>query len=234
MTNSETDNGTTREDLVQRVALMETDDCGGRRSTARFGWVFVMWGLIYFVAMGGWFFCPSKSGPGQFCVAIGILVGIVRCAGCARWAAAGTIVREALRRSGRPCASPSFFMGRCGVSGHGDQPAYYAAVLFFVGLAHGASAGILRWGAQGLVAFIWWGCGIAMFFFRTRNEVLFIFLVAAFFGMILFGLYAMMLERRRAAAWCRVSAGPGAEPCLNFRNSIRWSTESCAWRCSRC
>ena len=38
-----------------------------------------------------------------------------------------------------------------------------------------------------------------MFFFTTRNETLAIFLTASFFGMILFGLYAMMLERRRAA-----------------------------------
>jgi hypothetical protein len=97
------------------------------------------------------------------------------------------------------CAAIVLYVIALGASGHGDQPAFYAAVFFMVGLAHGISARILRWGVQGLVALIWWGCGMAMFFFQTRNEVLFIFLAAAFFGMILFGLYAMMLERRRAA-----------------------------------
>ena len=81
-----------------------------------------------------------------------------------------------------------------------QQPAYYAAVFFFVGLAHGISAGILRWGVQGLVAAVWWAMWHRHVFLQTRNEIIVIFLAAAFFGMILFGLYAMMLERQRAAA----------------------------------
>lgn len=201
MTDFETDNGTSREELVQRVALMERMIAEGRRSTARFGWIFVMWGLIYFAAMGWVVFLPFKEWAWPVCVAIGILVGIVR---FRRMRAMGIIGNDRGRSVGvvwqAMCVAIILYAVALGVSGHGDQPAYYAAVFFFVGLAHGTSAGILRWGVQGLVAFIWWGCGIALFFFQTRNEVLFIFLAAAFFGMILFGLYAMMLERRRAAA----------------------------------
>jgi hypothetical protein len=200
MTNSELDNGTTRDDLLQRVALMETMIAEGRRSTARFGWIFVMWGLIYFVAMGWVVLLPFKEWAWPICVTIGVLVGIVR--GRKRTAGSGENQRsrsiEAVWQA--MCVAIILYVIAAGASGHGDQSAYYAAVLFFVGLAHGISARILRWGAQGLVAFLWWGCGIAMFFFRTWNEVLSIFLVAAFFGMILFGLYAMWLERRRAAA----------------------------------
>lgn len=200
MTNPETDNGTTRDDLVQRVALMETMIAEGRKSTARFGWVFVMWGLIYFVAMGWVVLLPFKEWAWPVCVTIGVLVSIVR----GRKRAVGSSESQRSRSIEAVwqamCVAIILYVIAAGASGHGDQSAYYAAVLFFVGLAHGISARILRWGAQGLVAFLWWGCGIAMFFFRTRNEVLSIFLVAAFFGMILFGLYAMMLERRRAAA----------------------------------
>ena len=58
------------------------------------------------------------------------------------------------------------------VSAHGKQPAYIAAMLFFVGLAHATSAMILRWWPQGVAAAIWWGCGMAMFFFTTRTEVI--------------------------------------------------------------
>ena len=201
MNSPETDNGTTRDDLLQRVALMETMIAEGRKSTARFGWIFVMWGLIYFVAMGWVVFLPFKDWAWPVCVSVGVLVGIVR---VRRKRADGTGENQ-LSRSIEAvwqamCVAIILYVIAAGASGHGDQSAYYAAALFFVGLAHGISARILRWGAQGLVAFLWWGCGIAMFFFRTRNEVLSIFLVAAFFGMILFGLYAMMLERRRAAA----------------------------------
>jgi hypothetical protein len=118
--------------------------------------------------------------------------------------AAGATANERSRSIGAVwqamCIAIILYVIAAGVSGHGDQPAYYAAVLFFVGLAHGISARILRWRAQGLIAFIWWGCGAALFFFNSRDEVLAIFLVAAFFGMIVFGLYAMMLERRRGAA----------------------------------
>jgi hypothetical protein len=195
------DNGTTRDDLLQRVALMETMIAEGRKSTAHFGWIFVMWGMIYFVAMGWVVLLPFKEWAWPVCVTVGVLVGIVR---VRRKHADGT--GENLRSRSieavwqAMCVAIILYGIAAGASGHGNQSAYYAAVLFFVGLAHGISARILRWGAQGLVAFLWWGCGIAMFFFRTRNEVLSIFLVAAFFGMILFGLYAMWLERRRAAA----------------------------------
>ena len=46
MAEFEQEDGTTREDLVQRVALMEEMIAEGRQSTARFGWCFVLWGLI--------------------------------------------------------------------------------------------------------------------------------------------------------------------------------------------
>lgn len=201
MTNQETDNGTTRDDLVQRLALMEQMIAEGRKSTARFGWIFVMWGIIYFVAMGWVVLLPFKQWAWPVCVTVGILAGIVR---VRRMRAAGIGENQRTRSIGAVwqamCVAIILYVIALGVSGHGDQPAYYAAVLFFVGLAHATSAGILRWRAQGLVAFIWWGCGAALFFFKTQNEVIAIFLAAAFFGMILFGLYAMWLERKRAKA----------------------------------
>ena len=78
MNSPETDNGITRDDLLQRVALMETMIAEGRRNTGRFGWIFVMWGLIYFVAMGWVVFLPFKDWAWPVCVTVGVLVGIVR------------------------------------------------------------------------------------------------------------------------------------------------------------
>ena len=41
---------------------------------------------------------------------------------------------------------------------------YLAAVFMTVGLAHAASALILRWPAQGAVAVLWWAGGLTCFF----------------------------------------------------------------------
>src|SRR5580704_19695443 len=40
-----------REELLQRVALMEAMIAEGRRSTCRFGWIFVLWGFVNLVGM---------------------------------------------------------------------------------------------------------------------------------------------------------------------------------------
>jgi hypothetical protein len=201
MANFEREDGTTRDELVQRVALMEAMVAEGRKSTARYGWVFVMWGLIYFVAMAWVVFLPFKDWAWPVCIAVGVVVCIVK----GRRKRAGGNSENQRSRSIEAVwqvfgAGVTLYVIGAIASGHGGQPAYYAAILFFIGLAHGTSARILRWGAQGLVAAIWWGCGIATLFFTTRMEFLVIFLLATFFGMILFGLYAMWLERRRAAA----------------------------------
>lgn len=164
MTNAEMDNGATRDDLLQRVVLMESMIAEGRKSTARYGWIFVMWGLIYFAAMGWAVFLPFKDWAWPVCVSIGVLAGIVK---GRRMRADGTVGNQRSRSIEAVWQAMTvaivLYVIAAGVSGHGNQPAYYAAVFFFVGLAHGISARILRWGVQGLVAFIWWGCGSALF-----------------------------------------------------------------------
>jgi hypothetical protein len=201
MTNSEIDNGSTRDDLVQRVALMETMIAEGRSTTTRFGWVFVMWGLVYFAAVGWVLFLPLAIWAWPVCVSAAIATSIIVGARRKRTHGGSENVRsrsiEAVWRM-MGSAICLYVVGAI-FSHHAGDPAYVAAILFFIGLAHGTSALILRWGVQGVVAAIWWTGGIATFFFTSERESYGIFLGASFFGMILFGLYAMMLERRRAA-----------------------------------
>lgn len=200
MTNSEGNSGATRDDLVQRVALMETMIAEGRQSTARYGWVFVMWGLLYIAAVGWMLYLPFANLAWPVCIAAGIVAVVVsesrrkRVEGCenlksrsvgAVWTSMGMAI--------------TLFVVAAAVSHHWET-ACFAAILFFIGLAHCASAMILRWGMQGLAAAVWCGCGVASFFFTTSSEWIGIFLAASFFGNVLFGLYAMMLERRRAGA----------------------------------
>jgi hypothetical protein len=198
----EREDGTTRDELVERVALMEEMIAEGRQSTARFGWIFVMWGLVYFAAVGWVLFLPFKYWAWPVCVAIAIATSILVKARQKRASGRGE------DRHSRSIESVWKAMGiaiglyviAAIVSHHCGSPAYVAAILFLIGLAHATSAMILRWGVQGVVAAIWWACGIAEFFISSARESYGIFLVASFFGMICFGLYVMWLERRRAAA----------------------------------
>ena len=211
MTNSEMnegtamDHGATRDELMQRVALMETMISEGRKTTARYGWVFLLWGLVYFAAMGWTLYLPLANLAWPVCITVGVVTSIVgqlrqkrqhggretlrsRSIG-AVWMAMGIVL--------------TLFLVTANVSHHFDGPGCFAVILFFIGLAHGTSAMILRWGMQGLVAVIWCAGGVASFFFTRPSEWLVIFLVATFFGQILFGLYAMMLDRQRVAASVR-------------------------------
>ena len=181
---------------MQRVALMEAMIAEGRQSTARYGWMFVLWGLTYFVAMAWTVYLPLKDCAWPVCIGISVAISAIKGRRHARKNQRSRSIEAVWQVFG---AGITLYVIGAIVSAHGTQPAYYAAIMFFIGLAHGISARILRWGAQGLAAAVWWAGGVAMFFFTTRNETLAIFLTASFFGMILFGLYAMMLERRRAA-----------------------------------
>jgi hypothetical protein len=201
MTNFEPDNGTSRDELVQRVALMESMIAEGRRTTTRYGWMFLLWGLVYFTAMLWVIFLPFRNWAWPVCVALALVIGAV-----VKWrrrAAGGT---ESLRSRSIESVwkalgtTISLFVVVAIATHHFDASTYFGAILFFLGMAHATSALILRWGVQGVVAAIWWAGGVACFIFTTPAELATIFLTATFFGMILFGLYAMWLERRRASA----------------------------------
>ena len=190
-----------REDLVARLELMQAMIAEGRATTARFGWIFVMWGLLYSVAMTWTAFLPHRNLAWPICITAGVIASIA--------------VREHQRRAGANFANPrahsiasiwramgvgiTFFTIACAVSHQVAGPVYISAILFIVGLAHATSALTLRWTAQGIAAAVWWIGGIAALFFTEPEQLFLIFMLATFFGMILFGIYAMLRERRRSA-----------------------------------
>ena len=189
-------NEMSREELLGRVELMQTMIAEGRRTTGRHGWIFVMWGLVYVIAMLWAGFLPAKLWAWPVCVSVAVVIHVV----------------EKSRRRGRPDVlrtrtiesvwralgiTITLFVIGAGVSHHGADRAYFAGIFLFVGMAHGASAMILRWKAQGLTAGLWWACGIGVFFATRPEQVAWTFIGASLLGMIGFGLYAMARERRR-------------------------------------
>ena len=199
MTNSESDSGTTRDDLVQRLALMEAMIAEGRRSTARFGWIFVFWGVADLVGVGWEQLQPDFRWVWPITIASAFVLQFLVMA--LRRRTAGSVCGKSMQS--RSMAAVWTMMGvtvllyvTAGILQHKAwQIAYIAAILMFIGMAHAISAMILRWWAQGAVAAVWWSGGIAAFFL-PRKDFITLFVAEMCFGMILFGLYAMWLERQ--------------------------------------
>jgi len=186
-----------RTELLQRLELMETMVAEGRRSTARAGWIFVLWGVVYFAAVGWSIFLPAPKLAWPVCIVAGVVILRVGKERQKRRSGSGESSRSRSIISVWQAMGTGVTLYALGaaLSHHILQTPYMAGILFFIGLAHATSALILRWPAQGVVAAIWWVGGFASFFVSNLTAGI-IFLVATFFGQILFGLYAMMLERR--------------------------------------
>jgi hypothetical protein len=205
MTNPESEDGTTRDDLMQRLALMESMIAEGRRSTTRCGWIFVLWGLV---DIGGMFWEWERPSywiwPTVLATGFAVMFLIQarqkrRPAGCVNMQ--GRTINAIWSMMG---LATTLYVAAGMVRHLAWQYSYIAAIFMMVGLAHAISAMVLRWRAQGLVAGLWWAGGIAMFFAHSGNEIFVIFPLEMFFGMVLFGLYGMMLDRRDRGG--RVSA----------------------------
>jgi hypothetical protein len=205
MTDFEPTDGTTRDDLVQRLALMEQMIAEGRCTTTRCGWIFVLWGLIDLTPIGWQLAEPDSRWVANWCWPICLAVGAVltvigrsiqerrmRCAPGAKsrsvWAVWGVMG-----------AAITFYFVAAMVRHLAWQYSFDAGILMMIGMAHGISAIILRWRVQGAVAVIWAMGSFATFFSRSWKDEIAIFSFEMVFGMILFGLYAMWLDRRDQA-----------------------------------
>jgi hypothetical protein len=197
MENLEPESGTSREELLERMALMESMIREGRRTTGRYGWIFVLWGVMYVTAMLWMAYLPGGGWAWPVCIAVALLVQV------AERARRSPSVPEKARARNIECVwralgiSISLYALAGNASHHAGTPAYFGAIFFFLGMAHGTSGMILRWPAQLAAAALWWACGIAALFATGGEEVLWLFVGASCFGMILFGIYAMVKESRR-------------------------------------
>jgi hypothetical protein len=198
-----------RDDLLARLDLMETMIAEGRQATGRCGWIFVLWGLVDLAGMWLEWERPYHRWNWPIVISAGMALQFIGFA--------------LLRRRGKRDCCPSTqgraigavwsMMGATltlycftGIfTHHAGGPAYLAAIFMVIGLAHAASAIILRWGVQGAVAALWWAGGLACFFV-SGNWFVAIFCIEMLFGMIVFGLYAMWLERRTPPPTVAVNA----------------------------
>jgi hypothetical protein len=188
----------TSEELQARLGLIETMIAEGRRTTARWGWAFLFWGVAYFVAFG-W----SITGhSGLFWLAWPVTMGVA----CVLFAIIATqkARSEPATGSGRAIGAVwiamaitmFLIMPSVALSGRSwDWHIYLVLVTGIMGMANAASSIILRWRAQFLCAVVWWASSAAACFGSDRQATG-AFLAAIFFCQIIFGVYCMISEAR--------------------------------------
>lgn len=194
-------------DLKERFALIEGMIAEGRRSTESWGWVFVLWGVAYLVAIvwASW----GAGQPGG-----SVLAGTHSDVAwpVTMFSAAVLTLAIGLRRGRRKMGT---LLGRSvisvwagigismlvvfpalGFSGRLSAQIFVALVAAMLGAANGASGMILRWKMQTACAVVWWvACAVACF--GTEAQTSAVFLSAVFVCQIVFGVYVMVRESQR-------------------------------------
>jgi hypothetical protein len=186
------------DELRDRLGLIERMISEGRRETESWGWMFVLWGLVYYVAMAwsawghtGWAWPITMTiavvataviiamRPESHVTTLGRAIGSI-------WTAAGISMFLLFPALG--------FSGRLG-----DQHVFVAVVSAILGMANGASGLLLRWKVQFGCAVIWWAAAVVSCF-GNDEKTIFTFVVAIFLCQIVFGIYGMISgaqQRRR-------------------------------------
>src|SRR5579863_7735694 len=199
------------QDLNERFALVESMIAEGRRSTESWGWVFLLWGVAYSVAIGWASWGQGLSVWGSHYIQIGparvglawpvtmicsviltLAIGMRKGGGHAGTASVRAIVSIWISVG----AAMLLLFPALGVSGRLEEHGFVAIVAAMLGVANGASGLILRWKAQIACAVVWW-IASAFACFGSLTQVTVVFLAAIFLCQIVFGIYAMILESRR-------------------------------------
>lgn len=182
-------------ELLTRLDLMEAVVREGRRINEYWGWAHLLWGAAYLIAIG-WFTWgpyPGFAWPVTMVAAAVITIAVSiskkrahpqttvgRSLG-AIWAAVGTAI--------------FLYCFSAAISGHNEPHAFLATVEVLLGVANFASAAVLRWRVQFLVALVWWVSAVTTCFVAAAMIVP-VLVAATLIGMIGFGLYLMYCERR--------------------------------------
>jgi hypothetical protein len=182
---------TTEQELKDRLNLIENMLAEGRRSTENWGWTFVLWGLVYYLAIA-W----SAWGHSAWAWPVTMLIAIVV-----------TVVVASVKTSNHPDTTLGRAIGSIwialgismfllffalGFGGRLTDPHVFVAVISAVlGMANGASALILRWKVQFACAVLWWVTAAATCFGSEAQSTT-VFVVAIFLCQIVFGIYGMI------------------------------------------
>jgi hypothetical protein len=193
-------------DLAGRVKLIEDMLAEGRRRTGRWGWVFVLWGVAYYVAIAWatwgqglsvwgkdqaahWYAWPvTMISTSLLTMVIGMRMG--------RANPATTVIRAIV--SVWTCTGISMLVLFPAMSIAGtmaNQHTFVAIIAAMMGANNGVSGLILKLKMQIASAAVWWITS-ALACFGSDAQLAIVFLSAIFLCQIVFGTYLMILESR--------------------------------------
>jgi len=188
--------GTTEQELKDRLSLIESMIGEGRRSIETWGWTYVLWGVAYYFAIA-W----AEWGRSAWAWPVTALIAVIVTVVVASFKAGnhpGTTLGRAIGSVWIALGISMFLLfPALGVSGRlTDQHLFVALMSAILGLANGASALILRWKVQFVCAVVWWVVAVAVCF-TTDGQSTILFLVAIFFCQIVFGAYSQIAEAQQ-------------------------------------
>lgn len=189
------------DEVRDRLNLIESMMLEGRRSTEHWGWVFVLWGVAYYVAIV-WSVEARFGWAWPITVIAAVLISEL-----VRRARGGAHARTALSRSVGAVWSSfgvSIFLLLMGLALSGrltDGHVAFAIIAAMLGMVNGASGMILRWKPQMACAVVWWAAALVCCWEKVLLfETPLAFLAAVFLCQIVFGVYLMYLESRKSRA----------------------------------
>jgi hypothetical protein len=183
-------------ELRDRLNLIETMICEGRRKCESWGWTFVLWGVAYYVA----FFWTSWTHFAYAWPVTVITAALVTMAGF--WRRGDSAPNTTMGRSIAAIwiatgVSMFILFDALGFSGRlTDGQIFIAAASAMLGLANAACSIALRWKVEFGCALVWWAAAVIASF-GTPAAATAAFLAAIFLGQIVFGTYMMILESRQ-------------------------------------
>jgi len=187
-----------RKEMLDRLKLIESMIAEGRRSTQRWGWSFLLWGIGPLFAMRWAAHWPHPGWAWPVTMGVCIVVN-------------GLVVKARQRR-GEPetttmrsvgavwtCAGVTVVLLAVGAvwSGVVEFRCVYVALFALAAVAHGASSLILRWWPQFLAALVWWVAG-AMAYVAPAARLADLAAWALVLGNVLFGAWLTYCEWRRS------------------------------------
>jgi hypothetical protein len=196
-----------RQELAERLNLIETMLAEGRRKTERWGWTFVLWGVAYGGAIVGsnvgypfalWSIWGHHSLAWPIAVASALVTMfvIIAVSGRREEKQPETVLgRSAFSVWIALAVSMPLLLAALASSGRLDQQGFVAIVCTLLGTTNAASSMILKWRLQFVCAVIWWVAAVSACF-SSVPVCLMIFLAAIFLCQIVFGLYGMAAEAR--------------------------------------
>jgi hypothetical protein len=183
------------QELKDRLSLIESMIAEGRQSTGSWGWVFVLWGVAYYVAMAWATWGKSHLAWPVTMVGTAVL----------------TCVLASLQTHGHPettigraisavwtAAGISMFvlLLALGIQGLLEQQIFMGIVAAMLGTANATSSMILKWKLQFACTLVWWITSVVCVMGSGIQSTIAL-LVAIFLCQIVFGTYMMITEARR-------------------------------------